>query len=318
MSSTASFYAHGKLLLSGEYFVLAGARALAVPLRLGQHLEIHAGEEPGVLSWESLDEQGNVWLTARFSLPDFSLLDEEHTPERKKLQNVFRVITVLKGERIWLSPNDALLLRTRLEFPRAWGLGSSSTLLSCLSRWAEVDVYQLAEATFGGSGYDLAAAEASGPIFFRRLSSGLRGSRDVEISPAPFHPPFREQLYFIYLGRKQDSREGIRRFGAYSERFDLRLLHRISELSTAFSICRKAGDFQRLMLEHENLVAEALSLTPVQQQRFDDFSGTVKSLGAWGGDFALVCSEESEAYVRSYFNQKGVEVLLTYDELILK
>ncbi len=307
----ASFYAHGKLLLTGEYFVLAGAKALALPSRFGQRMEVLRGEETGVLQWESLDERGQRWLQARFTLPGLGLLSKAGSPLAERLQRILRQLTSLRGGGDWLSPNDALLLRTHLEFPRDWGLGSSSTLLSCLARWAEVDVYALSDATFGGSGYDLAAAVASGPFFFRRENGR------VEVEDAPFDPPFRENLYFVHLGRKQDSRQGIRRFEARRATCDAGLLKEVSALGDAFSICRKAADFQQLMHQHEALVGRFLDLPLLQEERFADFSGAVKSLGAWGGDFALVCSPKSEQYVKTYFNQKGLEVLLPYEQLAL-
>ncbi|MEM0993828.1 MAG: GHMP kinase, partial [Bacteroidota bacterium] len=40
MAQPTSYYAHGKLLLTGEYAVLDGAVALAVPSKLGQRLDI--------------------------------------------------------------------------------------------------------------------------------------------------------------------------------------------------------------------------------------------------------------------------------------
>jgi len=304
-----SFYAHGKLLLTGEYFVLAGARALALPLRLGQHLQVEKGEEQGVLSWTSLDENGRPWFRLRFALRDFSVLETSDVAFAERLQSIFFAIKRLRGNKPWLSPNESLCLSTRLEFSRSWGLGSSSTLLSCLARWAEVDPWQLSDMTFGGSGYDLAAAVSTTPFFFRRRKA------EPDISPAPFDPPFRENLYFVYLGRKQNSREGIARFEERRSKLSDRLLEQVEEMSTAFTICRKADDFQRLMREHEQLVSDFLNLPRLQQQYFSDFKGAVKSLGAWGGDFALVCSEESEDYLRAYFNQKGLSLLFSYDDL---
>ena len=37
-----AFYSHGKLLLTGEYLVLDGALALAVPCKLGQSLTVRS------------------------------------------------------------------------------------------------------------------------------------------------------------------------------------------------------------------------------------------------------------------------------------
>ena len=39
-TKTQTFYGHGKLLLTGEYAVLDGAKALSIPTRFGQSLEV--------------------------------------------------------------------------------------------------------------------------------------------------------------------------------------------------------------------------------------------------------------------------------------
>jgi len=68
--------------------------------------------------------------------------------------------------------------------------------------------------------------------------------------------------------------------------------------------------------EHEAIVSEALQLPTVKEQHFPNFPGIVKSLGAWGGDFAMALSEKpSEATVR-YFRVKGFETALHYSELM--
>ena len=43
-----TFYSNGKLLLTGEYVVLDGATALAIPTKYGQYLEISASEKKGI------------------------------------------------------------------------------------------------------------------------------------------------------------------------------------------------------------------------------------------------------------------------------
>ena len=39
------FYSHGKLLITSEYAVLDGAKALAVPTKLGQSLKVKSIEQ---------------------------------------------------------------------------------------------------------------------------------------------------------------------------------------------------------------------------------------------------------------------------------
>jgi hypothetical protein len=61
-------------------------------------------------------------------------------------------------------------------------------------------------------------------------------------------------------------------------------------------------------------MSEVLSLTTIQEQLFSDFNGTIKSLGAWGGDFVLVVAAENPT---EYFREKGYETILQYSEMIL-
>ena len=50
---------------------------------------------------------------------------------------------------------------------------------------------------------------------------------------------------------------------------------------------------------------------------FKDFEGEVKSLGAWGGDFVMACTENDAEYVSRYFKNKGLDTVLTYKKLLL-
>jgi hypothetical protein len=61
-------------------------------------------------------------------------------------------------------------------------------------------------------------------------------------------------------------------------------------------------------------MSEILSLAKVQDRLFPDFEGTIKSLGAWGGDFVLVLSQDNPT---AYFSEKGYTTILPYAEMIL-
>jgi len=54
--------------LTGEYLVLDGAQALALPTKHGQGLIIEERKEKG-LKWESYDEYGKCWF--QHSYPHF-------------------------------------------------------------------------------------------------------------------------------------------------------------------------------------------------------------------------------------------------------
>jgi mevalonate kinase len=49
-----TFYSNGKLLITGEYLVLDGAKALALPTKFGQNLTVEEGANQEI-SWTSHD-----------------------------------------------------------------------------------------------------------------------------------------------------------------------------------------------------------------------------------------------------------------------
>jgi mevalonate kinase len=312
MITPSRFSSHGKLLLAGEYLVLDGARALALPTKSGQSLEIYSleGGEPG-LRWKSQDVEGHTWFEAFFSLPS---LDVQRSSDPAVSENLHRILWECRRENSsFLTKEAALEVTTRLEFPRLWGLGTSSTLIANLAAWAKVDPYSLLFRTMGGSGYDIACARAEGAISYQLNDEGFPIVKDV-----PFSPPFLDQLFFIYLEKKQNSREGINRYRASSLQFDLApRIQRCSAISLEMTQCDQLSDFGELMEEHEQLISGIIGLEKVKDQLFSDFPGWIKSLGAWGGDFVLVASEQSEEEVSRYFKEKGFGTCLSYSELIL-
>ena len=59
------FHANGKLLITGEYLVLKGALALAVPLNKGQTLTVDESNESG-LHWRAEIPNG-FWFEVKFN-----------------------------------------------------------------------------------------------------------------------------------------------------------------------------------------------------------------------------------------------------------
>jgi mevalonate kinase len=306
MAILQQFRANGKLLISGEYFVLDGALALALPTRLGQTLVLTKGESPGI-EWESRDADGQVWFRSHFRLPDWYPIASTDAAASQTLQKIGQTILDLQPN--WLKETGAVKIVTQLEFPRHWGLGSSSTLLALLSKASGADPYALLEASFGGSGYDLACATAQGPLLFQRNAGA---PHFVQI---PFYPDFHQQLYFVYLGKKQDSREGIARYRTLA-REDRNTLEAISKLSWGMAIATDLTHFCTLLEAHESLIANALQLPRAKELYFKDFQGSIKSLGAWGGDFVLAATALPPEAVTTYFQEKGFEVCLPYEDLI--
>ena len=79
-------------------------------------------------------------------------------------------------------------------------------------------------------------------------------------------------------------------------------------------LCSELEIFSELMMIHERKIADFLEISTVKEKFFSDCPSFVKSLGAWGGDFVMVISPENP---EQYFKDKGFDVLLHYDELIL-
>ncbi len=298
-----TYYAQGKLLLTGEYFVLDGALALALPTRLGQHFKVESGKA-GELSWQSYDVDGTCWFSVTLAIPSLKIVSGESSEATQRLIQVLEQAVLLS--KIPLSSLAGYAITSQLDFSRQWGLGSSSTLISFVAHLAQVDPYDLLAKTFGGSGYDLACALAKGPIIYQNRVA----------QPVVFHPPFADQLYFVYLGKKQNSREGIQRYRALGEKVKAKL-EEINQLTLDVVACTSLSEFEGLMLRHEIIVSTMLDLPRAQNLYFSDYWGVVKSLGAWGGDFVLVTSDRDTASTKTYFQQKGFEVILSYGEMIL-
>ncbi len=327
--------ANGKLLLTGEYFVTEGAAALALPTRLGQTLDVSDLEdETGILRWQSIDNQGDSWFEADFSLADFAIKTHSTGEGAQAVAEVLQ--TVLRQARAqnsdFLLQNEAILAKTVLEFPRSWGLGSSSTLVSVVADWAKIDAFQLLSNTMGGSGYDIAAAKSDKPIIFQKFNGQNRWET------VDFYPAFQDNMYFVYLGKKQDSRLAMVYYSITPADVRHEPLRRISQIThnihalakpqpvlnvkstgnvqVSISQSNSGQNFATLLAEHEQLVAQIIQQPRAKDTYFADFEGEIKSLGAWGGDFVLAYTSQDEATTKAYFHKKGFDTVLTFKELI--
>lgn len=309
------YYGHGKLLLTGEYLVMDGCKSLALPSKLGQqmHVEYRPSSDPK-LFWKGYDKDNKVWFEAVFELWHFDILkfDETLVDEAQvlALQGILR--QARKQNIHFLREQVDFHVSTRLEFPLDWGLGSSSTLIYNVAQWAYVSPFELLEKTFGGSGYDIACAQSFGPIVYQNLKRG------PQWETANFYPSFKDRIYFVHLNRKQNSREEIQRYRDLAPSNKENLIARVNKVTEACLDVVDMGEFQNLMAEHENIIAECIDKRPIQSELFADFDGVVKSLGAWGGDFALIASKNSWEDIRDYFYLRGYKELLSYDQMILQ
>lgn len=305
-----TFTANGKLLLTGEYFVLDGALALAIPTRYGQTMSVGSGDSD-MLHWQSFAHDNRCWFRGswRYSTTQqqLEIVEASDAELAARLTQLFATALALGARAEQLLGHR---ISTHLNFPRQWGLGSSSTLISLLAEWLRLDPYQLLGPTFGGSGYDLACARTQQPIFYRRVAG------QPQAVPIPWHPAYAEWIHFVYLGSKQNSREGIAHYR--SRKPQPELTEQVSRLSFAFAAADTATAASAILQEHEKLVAEALDLPRLQSRYFADFPGLVKSLGAWGGDFAMAIQRpETSLDPLAYFNERGYSTVIPFVEMIL-
>ena len=294
-----TFRANGKLLLSAEYTVLRGALALAVPTQYGQRLSVNALPQ-NELVWESYTVAQTLWFSVRFDA-NLSILETTDQEKAKHLKGL-----LLHAQK--LNPNLVLAgnyVRTDLEFHRLWGLGSSSTLVALIARWAEVDAFQLFFETQQGSGYDVACALNNQPITYQLL-----GGTPL-VNEVHFSPLFKDDLGFVYLKEKQISAKELISFA--SIKTSQKHIDAISEVTRALLTASTLPQFEQHLKRHEALTAAILNRQTIQEQRFSNYPGVVKSLGAWGGDFVLVTRFNEH---KQYFLDAGYATCISWQHML--
>lgn len=302
------YFGQGKLLLSSEYFVLDGAKALALPTKLGQQLsvQVERQDDASMLIWKSFDNKSTLWFKAQFSQKNFHIVHATDIEIAKRLQKILRAVDDIE---LTIPSNNITTVTTELDFPIDWGLGSSSTLIYTVAKWTNSDPFDLLTKTLGGSGYDIACAGSERPIFYQKIDS------KPQWETVDFDPIFKKQLYFVHLNKKQNSRESVL---YYKEQVKVNdeLIDTFSDFTDALFDTEKLEDFEKILVAHEELVATTLKLDTAKNLYFEDYWGTIKSLGAWGGDFVLATSNRPQKETIQYFKNKGFNTIFPYKKLI--
>ena len=297
--------------MTGEYLVLDGAKSLAVPTKFGQDLIVEPIKEPQII-WGSFTSLGECWFEAAFDLPKLRLKSATFNSDKEGNADTIAetlleiLLTAKKMNPDFLNTDKGYLIKTQLTFPRNWGLGSSSTLINSIASWAKVDAFDLLWNSFKGSGYDIACAQNDSPIFYQ-----IEHKKPL-VNKVDFDPSFKNDLFFVFLNKKQDSKKGIAKFRESNQDFS-KEMKRISEISDAFVNATSLEVFTDLVSEHEHIISSIIGLQPVKEKLFTDYFGAIKSLGAWGGDFVLATGNEEAP---EYFKTKGYHTVIPYSKMV--
>jgi mevalonate kinase len=292
----AFFKANGKLMLFGEYVVLRGVPALAFPTKMGQTLEVQRSE---VFIWESFESE-KQWFRLKFS-SELEIIETNIPEVASKLMDILRDIRMANPELLELPS----AFKVKANFNRNWGFGSSATLISLLAQWSGMDPYDLNAKHFGGSGYDIACATASTPILYYK--------QPLQVKPIVLSECVTDRLLFVYLGKKQNSEREVSKFSKIN--LTQCQVDEFTNLVLSASNAKDIETFENCIDEHERLMSELLKRPTLKELEFSDYPFSIKSLGAWGGDFFMAtCRNLDEA--RMYFILKGKEVVFTWSMLI--
>lgn len=300
-----TFYSNGKLLITGEYVVLDGAKAFALPTKFGQYLIVEEGTQE-LIEWISYDSDGSVWFEDKIS---FLEIIEKASFESDSVKTTLVEILhdAYKMNPEYISNGNGYRISTELTFPKKWGLGTSSTLINNIAQWLQIDAFELLNSSFGGSGYDVACAQNNTAILYQLVND----KPIVEV--VKFNPIFADKLFFVYLNKKQNSRNAITSYFGKNNNID-KLLTIFNDLTDKVLEAKDPKEFAFALQQHEIELSVVLELTTVKEALFPDFNGVIKSLGAWGGDFVLSISKDNP---KSYFEQKGYEIVIPYEDMIL-
>lgn len=302
------FYSNGKLLITAEYVVLDGAKALAIPTKYGQDLIVEKTEDiKNKIIWKSIDYDGVPWFEDTITFDEISskIKNENQQIVKNKLIEILHYAYL--DNPLFLEKNFGYKITSHLSFPKNWGLGTSSTLINNIATWLNVNPYKLLENTFGGSGYDIACAQNNTPIIYQ-----LTANKPI-VKSVKFYPVYKEYIYFVYLNIKKSSKEALVDY--YSKQQNAyKYIDKINAITQDILNSKRGSELAQLIEKHEYLMSDILETSTIKELLFNDFEGSIKSLGAWGGDFIMVVSKNNP---KKYFEERGFTTILSYDEMVL-
>tara|TARA_S200000501_G_scaffold159889_1_gene150794 strand:+ start:146 stop:1051 length:906 start_codon:yes stop_codon:yes gene_type:complete len=297
------FKSNGKLLITSEYLVMKGAMALAVPAKFDQELNI-TSTNTDFIYWKSFDKENHIWYEEKFFLKGGSLI---YHGKKNKISDL--IVSLFDYIHRFNNPKKSIGNKFiwKLNFDRNWGLGSSSTLINNLSKWAKVNPYNLLFSVFNGSGYDIACCDKTNPIIFQKKDDY------ISFSNTTFKPNFLNNLFLVFLNKKQNTQKSIQNFLKTDGSF-IDEINQINDIVHRIQNVKDLTAFESLIVRHEKIIANILNMQTIQNEKFAQYNyGVIKSLGSWGGDFVLVTGDERNM---GYFREKGYNTIKKISDLL--
>lgn len=304
MVTVKSYYSPGKILLCGEYGVLHGLEALALPVKKGQWMDIWAvanTELTKVLEvvWQSKDVNNNTWLEVAFQV-DIEQLTFRGGEVPQLLKHLW--IHAIQENSQFFKTYKTVRIETRLEFDQKSGLGSSSTWINNFCDWCRIDTHTAQLKVLNGSGYDVAIANVQKPLVFwlnNNVPNWSPWQLNIEIS---------KLWTVVFLGAKVNSRNSVSSTETYklveNSISKTMLDHVLDQIKTA----ETTGQMEMSLEIWQKLLSQLLGLpTPYDFFKVEPVKfGLCKWLGAWGGDMILV----NEVFIKEYSH-----VLESYEKI---
>lgn len=310
------FWSPGKLMISGEYMVINGAKALAVPTVLGQDLFFDFdGKRSGhSIQWVSYIHGDIIWYSNQFNLEkDFEPAQMAQSGRTEFIRSLLKAIAYHKPD--FFKEKGTYTFKTILEFDPGWGLGSSSSLIGNLALLTDIQPFDLLflSTLNQGSGYDVAVSYLARPVLYQIEDDLYHWATPISLEWEAFD----QRCLLVYLNRKQDSNQEIRNFKRKGEKKNQEeVIQAITEITDKLAVTKEYNEFCDLLQQHEQIMSDILQTPCLKEELFPDFKGVIKSLGAWGGDFILACPEESTDKAEAYFRNKGYDTLMNFGKMI--
>jgi mevalonate kinase len=296
------FFSPGKILLTAEYLVMDGALALAVPSHMGQSMVVKkSSQNQSMIHWESFYDQ-IPYLSCSINYQTWEITSGQAHPAAETLRKALQFAHAQNAE---VFDGQDYHIACNIDFPADYGLGSSATFINNLAQWTGCDAFALNQHIFGGSAYDIAVAQSQQSILYQIIN------QKPSIQTLDFNPNFADELIFVHLNQKQNSREAIAHYKALPDKSAY--IAQASAMTKAVLAAQNLSEFAQLMTEHEVLLSKILQTPTVKERLFADCPSFVKSLGAWGGDFVL--SSKFNNY-QNYFENKAYGTIIDYKKLI--